>query len=134
MKQPPWSARLASRARKGQVPNMSTVQEIEAAITQLEPKKIHAVADWLQEYREELWDKQIEADAKAGKFDSLIKKAKAGYRAGKARLFREIVRAAGVLAVLRATAAQGSENRAQELPALAKATRPEIPRLQANQA
>jgi hypothetical protein len=42
------------------------------------------VADWLQEYREELWDKQIEADAKAGKLDSLIKKAKAGYRAGKA--------------------------------------------------
>jgi hypothetical protein len=33
---------------------MSTVQEIEAAITRLEPKKIHAVADWLQEYREGL--------------------------------------------------------------------------------
>jgi hypothetical protein len=40
---------------------MSTVQETEAAITQLEHKKIHAVADWLREYREELWDKQIEA-------------------------------------------------------------------------
>ena len=66
---------------------MSTVQEIEAAITQLEPRKIHAVADWLQEYREELWDKQTEADAKAGKLDSLIKKAKAGYRAGKATPF-----------------------------------------------
>ena len=26
---------------------MSTVKEIEAAITQFEPKKIHAVADWL---------------------------------------------------------------------------------------
>lgn len=66
---------------------MSTVQEIEAAITQLEPKKIHALADWLQEYREKLWDKQIEADAKAGKLDSLIKKAKAGYRADKATPF-----------------------------------------------
>jgi hypothetical protein len=66
---------------------MSTVQEIEAAITRLEPKKIHAVADWLQEYREELWDKQIETDAKAGKLDALIKKAKAGYRTGKSTPF-----------------------------------------------
>jgi hypothetical protein len=67
--------------------NMSTVQEIESAITQLGPKEVHAVADWLQEYREELWDKQIEADANAGKLDPLIKKAKAGYRAGKATPF-----------------------------------------------
>ena len=66
---------------------MSTVQEIESAITRLEPKDVHAVADWLQEYREELWDRQIEADAKAGKLDSLIKEAKAGYRAGKAKPF-----------------------------------------------
>ena len=66
---------------------MSTVKEIEAAITQLEPRKIHAVADWLHEYREELWDKQIEADVQAGKLDPLIKKAKAGYRAGKATPF-----------------------------------------------
>ena len=66
---------------------MSTVQENKTAITQLEPKKIHAVADWLQEYREKLWNKQIEADAKAGNLDSLIKKAKAGYRAGKATPF-----------------------------------------------
>jgi hypothetical protein len=66
---------------------MSTVQEIEASITRLEPKKIHAVADWLQEYRKGLWDKRIAADAKAGKLDPLIKKAKAGYRAGNARPF-----------------------------------------------
>ncbi len=79
--------RLARRAREGQAPTMSTVQGIEAAITQLEPRKIHAVADWLQQDREELWDKQIAADAKAGKLDSLIKKAKAGDRAGKATPF-----------------------------------------------
>jgi hypothetical protein len=66
---------------------MSTVQEIESAITQLEPKEVRAVAEWLQEYREELWDEQIKADAKAGKLDPLIKKAKAGYRAGKATPF-----------------------------------------------
>jgi hypothetical protein len=66
---------------------MSTVQEIESAITQLKPKEIHAVADWLLEYRERLWDKKIAADAHAGKLDALIKKAKAGHRAGKATPF-----------------------------------------------
>jgi hypothetical protein len=37
----------------------------------------------LLEYREKLWDKKIAADAHTGKLDSLIKKAKAGHRAGK---------------------------------------------------
>lgn len=80
-------ARLASRIQTRHVPVMSTVQEIETAIKQLKPKEVQTVADWLQEYREELWDAQIEADAKAGKPDPLIKKAKAGYRAGKATPF-----------------------------------------------
>jgi hypothetical protein len=66
---------------------MSTVQEIESAITQLKPKDIHAVADWLLEYRETLWDKKIVNDAQAGKLDSLIKKAKAAHRAGKTKSF-----------------------------------------------
>jgi hypothetical protein len=66
---------------------MSTVQEIESAITQLKPRDIHAVADWLLEYRETLWDKEIAADARAGKLDSLINKAKAGHRAGKSSPF-----------------------------------------------
>ena len=63
---------------------MRTVQEIESAITQLKPKEVHAVTDWLLRYRETLWDEQIAADARGGKLDSLIKKAKAGHRAGKA--------------------------------------------------
>ena len=66
---------------------MSTVQEIESAITRLKTKDIHAVADWLMDYREKLWDEQIEADAHAGKLDSLVKKAKAGHRAGKTTPF-----------------------------------------------
>ena len=66
---------------------MSTVHEIESAIAKLKPEEVHAVADWLQEYRDELWDKQIETDAKAGKLDGLVAKAKAGYRAGQATPF-----------------------------------------------
>lgn len=66
---------------------MSTVAEIEKAIQKLTPQEIKAVADWLQEFREEMWDEQIAADAKAGKLDQFIAKAKAGYRAGKATPF-----------------------------------------------
>ena len=64
---------------------MSTVKEIESAITQLEPKDVHAVADWLQEYREALWDKQIETDAKAGRLDKLMEEAKQDHLAGRCK-------------------------------------------------
>ena len=64
---------------------MSTVKDIESAITQLAPKDVHAVADWLQEYREELWDRQIEADAKAGRLDQLMEEARQDYLAGRCK-------------------------------------------------
>ena len=66
---------------------MSTVLEIEAAISKLPPKEIEAVADWLAELREEMWDRQIAADAQSGKLNSLIHEAKTEYRAGKATPF-----------------------------------------------
>jgi len=66
---------------------MSTVAEIEQAIEKLDPKEIRRVGDWLDELRERLFDNQIDADAKAGRLDKMIAKAKADYRAGKARPF-----------------------------------------------
>jgi len=81
------TGRLAPRGSVGYPSPMSTVQEIESAIVQLKPKEIHAVADWLLEYRETLWDQRIADDAQAGKLDSLIKKAKASHRAGNTKSF-----------------------------------------------
>ena len=66
---------------------MSTVLEIEAAITKLKPEEIAAVADWLAELREEMWGRQIAADAQSGKLNTLIQEAKTEYRAGKATTF-----------------------------------------------
>ena len=66
---------------------MSTVAEIESAIKNLKPQEIREVGQLLDELREELWDQQIDADAKAGRLDKMIGKAKAGYRAGKATPF-----------------------------------------------
>ncbi len=70
---------------------MSTVQEIETAIQKLKPQEIHEVADWLQEFREELWDKQIDADAKAGRLDKLMEEAKQDYLAGRCKPLDEIL-------------------------------------------
>ena len=70
---------------------MRTVQEIETAIQKLKPQEIHEVADWLQELREELWDKQIDADAKAGRLDKLMEEALEDYRAGRTKPLDEIL-------------------------------------------
>ena len=70
---------------------MSTVQEIETAVQKLKPQEIHEVADWLQELREELWDKQIEANARAGKLDKLMEEAREDYRAGRTKPLDEIL-------------------------------------------
>ena len=64
---------------------MSTVAEIEQAIQKLTPQEIKMVADWLQEFREEMWDQQIETDAKAGKLDKLMEEAKEDYQAGRCK-------------------------------------------------
>jgi hypothetical protein len=62
-----------------------SLQEIEIAIAGLPPKEIHELADWLDELRGQLWDKQIEADAKAGRLDALISRAKEQNRQGLTR-------------------------------------------------
>lgn len=64
---------------------MSTVAEIERAIQKLTPQEVKAVAEWLQEFREEMWDQQIAADAKAGKLDKLMEEAKQDYQAGRCK-------------------------------------------------
>ena len=70
---------------------MSRVQEIETAIQKLKPQEIREVADWLQELREELWDKEIDADAKAGRLDKLMEEAKQAYLAGRCEPLNEIL-------------------------------------------
>jgi hypothetical protein len=66
---------------------MSTVAEIESAIKNLKPQEIYKVGDLVDELREDLWDKQIEADAKAGKLDKLMEEAKQDYLAGRCKPF-----------------------------------------------
>ncbi|NJL19871.1 MAG: hypothetical protein HC895_02070 [Leptolyngbyaceae cyanobacterium SM1_3_5] len=56
---------------------MTTRLELEAAIKQLPESEIRQLAEWLQAYLDEIWDRQIEADLAAGKLDRLIAQAEA---------------------------------------------------------
>ena len=53
---------------------MITRLEIESAIKELPEVEVRDLAKWLQEYLEEKWDRQIEADFASGKLDRLITK------------------------------------------------------------
>ncbi|HEY3323469.1 MAG TPA: hypothetical protein VGP72_23650 [Planctomycetota bacterium] len=54
---------------------MSTVQEIESAIDRLPREELLQLVEWLKVRFEEAWDRQIEEDVKAGKFDDLAREA-----------------------------------------------------------
>ncbi len=64
---------------------MSTVQEIEAAIAELPKDEFWKLTDRLIARREDEWDRQIEADAKAGRLDFLFDEADAAREAGTCR-------------------------------------------------
>ena len=64
---------------------MSTIEAIETAIRQLPPNDLAEFRLWFAEFDAAAWDKQIEADAAAGKLDALAAEAVAEYGAGKAR-------------------------------------------------
>ena len=62
-----------------------SVQELEIAISKLPPDQLAALGEWFDEYREEEWDRQIAADARAGRLNSIIQEAKADIAAGRTR-------------------------------------------------
>ena len=43
------------------------------------------LAEWLAAYQADLWDKQIEGDAKSGRLDKFVETAKAEIASGKFR-------------------------------------------------
>ena len=63
---------------------MSDLEELERRVQDLASEDLAKFRDWFIEFDHLIWDKQIEADSKAGKLDGLISEALADYRAGKA--------------------------------------------------
>jgi hypothetical protein len=64
---------------------MSKVENIEKQIQTLSDEELAQFRAWFVEFDHALWDRQIEADSKAGKLDKLAAQALADYKAGKAR-------------------------------------------------
>ena len=58
------------------------IREIEKAIVQLPAKDLDKLAGWLEEYRAQMWDKQIEEDLEAGRLDALLAEVDEEYKAG----------------------------------------------------
>jgi AraC-like DNA-binding protein len=71
--------------------HMSTVLEIESAIEQLPPKEKWNLIYRLHDALWQDWDKQIEADAAAGRLDHLVKEVEADIAAGRVKPLDEII-------------------------------------------
>jgi hypothetical protein len=54
---------------------MSRVDQIECQVKDLNPEELKAFRDWFAQFDADLWDRQIEADAKNGKLLSLAERA-----------------------------------------------------------
>jgi hypothetical protein len=59
------------------------VEEIEATISQLSQDELAQLAHWFAQFHAEVWDREFEADVKAGKLDRFARQAKEDFAAGK---------------------------------------------------
>ncbi len=64
---------------------MSRIEQLEHDIEELSPDELKRLRAWFIEFDAKVWDRRIEADAKAGKLDRLISDAASDYKSGKSR-------------------------------------------------
>ena len=64
---------------------MTQLEKIEKQITELNAADRDKLLDWLAEFQEQAWDRQIEDDIKAGRLDAIAEEVLADHRAGRTR-------------------------------------------------
>jgi hypothetical protein len=64
---------------------MTKVEAVEQQIQELTSEELEAFRTWFAEYDPEVWDRQIEADARSGRLDELAEQALAAHRRGESR-------------------------------------------------
>jgi hypothetical protein len=64
---------------------MSNVEAIEQQIEKLSPKELAAFRRWYAAFDAESWDRQFEADVKAGKLDTLADEALRAHTSGQSK-------------------------------------------------
>lgn len=62
---------------------MTKLEQIEKSIAELSVEDLAKLQAWLEEFREEMWDRQIEADVKEGKLNKLSEEAREDIWAGR---------------------------------------------------
>jgi hypothetical protein len=64
---------------------MTTVEEIEKAVSKLSPEQLAKFRAWFEDYDARRFDEKIERDAESGKLDQVAEAAVRAYRKGLAR-------------------------------------------------
>lgn len=59
--------------------------ELKTAVTQLSSHELAEFMEWLEEYQQLQWDRQIEDDLHLGKLDHLIQQAEKAFSEGKCK-------------------------------------------------
>ena len=62
---------------------MSTIQDIEAAVSKLSREQLVEFREWFQMFDAEAWDKQFMEDVQAGRLDALAEEALRDLQAGR---------------------------------------------------
>ena len=62
---------------------MSRVEQLEQQIAELDASELKALRAWFERYDAELWDRQIESDARSGKLDGLAEQALRDHSSGR---------------------------------------------------
>jgi hypothetical protein len=62
---------------------MTDPEQIENSVSALSDEELKAFAEWFAELRWQLWDRQFEADVKAGRLEGFAEEARADIRAGR---------------------------------------------------
>jgi hypothetical protein len=62
---------------------MTSLEEIETAISQLSPDELTAFRVWFDEFDAEIWDRQFEEDVASGRLNKLADRARQHLREGR---------------------------------------------------
>jgi hypothetical protein len=61
------------------------LSELETAVTRLPPDELASFIRWFEEFIADAWDRQIEADIRAGRLDEHGRRADSEFEAGRAK-------------------------------------------------
>lgn len=64
---------------------MSTIREIETAVSKLSPEELSAFRAWFAKFDAEAWDRQFEEDVASGRLDALAEEALLDLREGRCK-------------------------------------------------